>query len=70
MYLAMSRQADREGYPEIAESFKRYARTRLVTEQDSRECTTATSRSNIDTTEKSGASISVMQPLFSIHHLH
>jgi len=25
MYLAMSRQADREGYPEIAESFKRYA---------------------------------------------
>ena len=26
MYLAMSRQADREGYPEIAEAFKRYAR--------------------------------------------
>jgi len=25
MYLAMSRQADREGYPEIAETFKRYA---------------------------------------------
>lgn len=25
MYLAMSRVADREGYPEIAESFKRYA---------------------------------------------
>ena len=25
MYLAMSRQADREGYPEVAESFKRYA---------------------------------------------
>lgn len=25
MYLAMSRQADREGYPEIAEAFKRYA---------------------------------------------
>ena len=24
MYLAMSRQADREGYPEIAEAFKRY----------------------------------------------
>ena len=24
-YLAMSRQADREGYPEIAEAFKRYA---------------------------------------------
>ena len=23
MYLAMSRQADREGYPEIAEAFKR-----------------------------------------------
>ena len=26
MYLAMSRQADREGYPEVAEAFKRYAR--------------------------------------------
>lgn len=25
MYLAMSRQADREGYPEAAEAFKRYA---------------------------------------------
>ena len=25
MYLAMSRQADREGYPEIAGAFKRYA---------------------------------------------
>lgn len=25
MYLAMSRQADREGYPDIAEAFKRYA---------------------------------------------
>lgn len=25
MYLAMGRQADREGYPEIAEAFKRYA---------------------------------------------
>ena len=25
MYLAMSRQADREGYPEIADAFKRYA---------------------------------------------
>ena len=25
MYLAMTRQADREGYPEIAEAFKRYA---------------------------------------------
>ena len=25
MYLAMSRQADREGYPAIAEAFKRYA---------------------------------------------
>jgi len=25
MYLAMSRQADREGYPEIAEAFKHYA---------------------------------------------
>ena len=25
-YLAMARQADREGYPEIAEAFKRYAR--------------------------------------------
>lgn len=25
MYLAMSRQADREGYPEIAVAFKRYA---------------------------------------------
>ena len=24
MYLAMSRQADREGYPEVAEAFKRY----------------------------------------------
>ncbi len=23
--LAMSRQADREGYPEVAEAFKRYA---------------------------------------------
>ena len=26
MYLAMSRQADREGYPEVAEALKRYAR--------------------------------------------
>ena len=25
MYLAMARQADREGYPEIAEAFRRYA---------------------------------------------
>ncbi len=25
MYLAMSRQADREGYPEIADAFKKYA---------------------------------------------
>lgn len=25
MYLAMSRQAEREGYPEIAEAYKRYA---------------------------------------------
>ncbi len=25
MYLAMARQAEREGYPEIAEAFKRYA---------------------------------------------
>ena len=25
MYLAMSRQADREGYPEVADVFKRYA---------------------------------------------
>ena len=25
MYLAMARQADHEGYPEIAEAFKRYA---------------------------------------------
>ena len=25
MYLAMSRQADREGYPEVAEAFKRYS---------------------------------------------
>ncbi|MDR1168444.1 MAG: NADH peroxidase [Heliobacteriaceae bacterium] len=25
MYIAMSRQAEREGYPEIAEAFKRYA---------------------------------------------
>ncbi len=25
MYLAMARQADREGYPEVAEAYKRYA---------------------------------------------
>lgn len=25
MYLAMSRQADRDGYPDVAEAFKRYA---------------------------------------------
>ncbi|MCI5524228.1 MAG: ferritin family protein [Treponema sp.] len=25
MYIAMARQADREGYPEVAEAFKRYA---------------------------------------------
>lgn len=25
MYIAMSRQADREGYPEVAEAYKRYA---------------------------------------------
>src|SRR5574344_1103204 len=30
MYLAMSRQADREGYPEIAEAFKRYAFEELL----------------------------------------
>ena len=29
MYLAMSRQADREGYPEVAEAFKRYLGKRL-----------------------------------------
>ena len=29
MYLAMSRQADREGYPEVAEAFKRYAWEKL-----------------------------------------
>ena len=32
MYLAMSRQADREGYPEIAEAFKRYAFAELLGE--------------------------------------
>ena len=31
MYLAMSRQADREGYPEVAEAFKRYAWEELNT---------------------------------------
>ena len=31
MYLAMSRQADREGYPEIAEAFKRYAFGEVLT---------------------------------------
>jgi len=30
MYLAMSRVADREGYPEIAEAFKRYAMEEAV----------------------------------------
>ena len=25
MYLAMARQADREGYPEVSEAFRRYA---------------------------------------------
>ena len=25
MYLAMARQADREGYPEVADAFRRYA---------------------------------------------
>ena len=30
MYLAMSRQADREGYPEIAEAFKRYGMEEAV----------------------------------------
>ena len=29
MYLAMSRVADREGYPEVAEAFKRYALRKL-----------------------------------------
>ena len=32
MYLAMSRQAEREGYPEIAEAFKRYAFAELLGE--------------------------------------
>ena len=30
MYLAMARQADREGYPEVAEAFKRYAMEEAV----------------------------------------
>ena len=30
MYLAMSRQAEREGYPEVAEALKRYAREEAV----------------------------------------
>ena len=30
MYLAMARQADREGYPEIAEAFKRYGMEEAV----------------------------------------
>ena len=30
MYLAMARQADREGYPEIAEAFKRYDKFRIA----------------------------------------
>ena len=35
MYLAMARQADREGYPEIAEAFKRYAfETMLLVSQN------------------------------------
>lgn len=38
MYLAMSRQADREGYPEIAEAFKRYALRRLSTLQSLPSC--------------------------------
>lgn len=38
MYLAMSRQADREGYPEIAEAFKRYALRRLSTLQSLPNC--------------------------------
>lgn len=33
MYLAMSRVADREGYPEIAEAFKRYALKKQNTQQ-------------------------------------
>ena len=35
MYLAMSRQADREGYPEIAEAYKRYAWGRPSTPRSS-----------------------------------
>ena len=30
MYLAMARQADREGYPEVAEAFKRYGMEEAV----------------------------------------
>ena len=30
MYLAMSRQAHREGYPEVAEAFRRYALEVLI----------------------------------------
>ena len=31
MYLAMARVAEREGYPEIAEAYKRYAYEELTT---------------------------------------
>ena len=36
MYIAMARQADREGYPEIAEAFKRYAFEEAVTNSTKR----------------------------------
>jgi len=52
MYLAMSRVADREGYPEIAEAFKRYAMEEA--DHASRfaellgECVTASSKTNLE----------------------
>ena len=54
MYLAMARQADREGYPEIAEAYKRYA----YEEADH------ASRSTRDTSSKK----TEMRPFSSRHH--
>ena len=38
MYLAMARVAEREGYPEIAEAYKRYAYEEEMCIRDSLSC--------------------------------
>lgn len=52
MYLAMSRMADREGYPEIAEAYKRYALEEAVHAAQFAEllgeCVTSSTKKNLE----------------------